>query len=141
MKIDTIIAMTKKSILIVDDVVEYVQSLGRALSLEYDIAKAFTLEEAKKNMNNSISLESSDGLSPKIVQDLLAKIREIRVKLVMTILLVEQNVGQALKVTDRAVVLINGEVNLSEGNPKELFTSVKLEKLFLGKAIEAEVNQ
>ena len=60
MKIDTIITMTKKRILIVDDVVEYVQSLGRALSLEYDIARAFTLEEAKKNMNNSISLALVD---------------------------------------------------------------------------------
>jgi len=60
MKIDTIIAMMKKQILIVDDVVEYVQSLGRALSLEYDIAKAFTLEDAKKNMNNSIALALVD---------------------------------------------------------------------------------
>jgi branched-chain amino acid transport system ATP-binding protein len=47
------------------------------------------------------------GLSPKIVQEVLAKIHEIRVKLGMSILLVEQNVGQALKVTDRGVVLIN----------------------------------
>lgn len=85
--------------------------------------------------------EPSAGLSPKIVQEVLAKIHEIRVKLGMSILLVEQNVGQALKVTDRFVVLINGEVNLSEGNPKKLFTSGKLEKLFLGKAIEAEVKQ
>ncbi len=52
--------MTKKRILIVDDVVEYVQSLGRALSLEYDIAKAFTLEEAQKNMNDSVSLALVD---------------------------------------------------------------------------------
>lgn len=52
--------MEKKRILIVDDVVEYVQSLGRALSLEYDIAKAFTLEDAKKNMNDAISLALVD---------------------------------------------------------------------------------
>lgn len=60
MKIDTIIAMIKKQILIIDDVVEYVQSLGRALSLDYDIAKAFTLEDAKKNMKDSISLALVD---------------------------------------------------------------------------------
>ncbi|NIM12408.1 MAG: response regulator [Candidatus Aminicenantes bacterium] len=46
----------KKRILIVDDVAEYVQSLGRALSMEYDIEKTFNLEDAKKAMDNSISL-------------------------------------------------------------------------------------
>jgi branched-chain amino acid transport system ATP-binding protein len=84
--------------------------------------------------------EPSAGLSPKIVQEVLAKIHEIRVKLGMSILLVEQNVGQALKVTDRAVVLINGEVALIEEDPKDLLTNRKLEKLFLVKQMEAEVN-
>ena len=85
--------------------------------------------------------EPSAGLSPKIVQEVLAKIHEIRVQLGMTILLVEQNVGQALKVTDRAVVLINGEVALTEENPKDLLSNLKLEKLFLGKQSETEVTQ
>jgi branched-chain amino acid transport system ATP-binding protein len=83
--------------------------------------------------------EPSAGLSPKIVQEVLAKIHEIRVQLGMAILLVEQNVGQALKVTDRAVVLINGEVALIEENPKEMLTGQKLEKFFLGKQVEKEV--
>lgn len=52
--------MIKKQVLIADDVVEYVQSLGRALSLEYEIAKAFSLEEAQKNINNAISLALVD---------------------------------------------------------------------------------
>jgi DNA-binding NtrC family response regulator len=52
--------MQKKRILIVDDVAEYVQSLGRALSLEYDIVKTFTLEQAKKAMDNTISLALVD---------------------------------------------------------------------------------
>lgn len=80
--------------------------------------------------------EPSAGLSPKIVQEVLAKIHEIRVQLGMTILLVEQNVGQALKVTDRAVVLINGEVALTEANPSDLLSNGKLGKLFLGKKNE-----
>jgi branched-chain amino acid transport system ATP-binding protein len=83
--------------------------------------------------------EPSAGLSPKIVQEVLAKIHEIRVQLGMTILLVEQNVGQALKVTDRAVVLINGGVTLNAESPKELLTNRKLEELFLGKQMKAEV--
>ena len=62
MKIDTIylIFMQKKRILILDDVAEYVQSLGRALSLEYDIVKTFTLEQAKKAMDSTISLALVD---------------------------------------------------------------------------------
>jgi DNA-binding NtrC family response regulator len=52
--------MQKKRILIVDDVAEYVQSLGRALSLEYDIVKTFTLEQAKKTMDNAVSLALVD---------------------------------------------------------------------------------
>jgi DNA-binding NtrC family response regulator len=52
--------MQKKRILIVDDVAEYVQSLGRALSLEYDIVKTFTLEQAKKAMDSTISLALVD---------------------------------------------------------------------------------
>ena len=85
--------------------------------------------------------EPSAGLSPKIVQEVLAKIHEIRVKLGMSILLVEQNVGQALKVTDRAVVLINGEVTLIEENPKEMLTNKKLETFFLGKNQEVKKNE
>ncbi len=84
--------------------------------------------------------EPSAGLSPKIVQEVLAKIHEVRVQLGMTILLVEQNVGQALKVTDRAVVLVNGDLALTESNPKDLLSSGKLENLFLGKPGEVEVN-
>lgn len=52
--------MQKRRILIVDDVAEYVQSLGRALSMEYDIVKTFTLEQAKKAMDNTISLALVD---------------------------------------------------------------------------------
>lgn len=85
--------------------------------------------------------EPSAGLSPKIVQEVLAKIHEIRVKLGMSILLVEQNVGQALKVTDRAVVLINGEVTLIEENPKKMLSNKKLETFFLGKNQEVKKNE
>lgn len=73
------------------------------------------------------------------MQEVLAKTHEISVKLGMSILLVELNVGQALKVTDRAVVLINGEVTLIGENPQEMLTGKKLAKFFLGKQVEEEV--
>ncbi len=84
--------------------------------------------------------EPSSGLSPKLVQEVLEKIDEIRVKLRMAILLVEQNVGEALKFTDRAVVLINGKVKLDQENPKGMLPREKIEMFFMGKEIKKEVK-
>ncbi len=47
-------------ILILDDIEEYVNSLSRALTGEYEVVKAFSLEEAKKKMDNSIRLALVD---------------------------------------------------------------------------------
>lgn len=49
-----------KKIIVVDDVVEYVDSLARALSLQYEVVKACSLEEAKKKMDFSIKLALVD---------------------------------------------------------------------------------
>jgi DNA-binding NtrC family response regulator len=49
-----------KNIMILDDVPEYVNSLSRALSGEYNIQTAFSLYEAKKAMDNSIKLVLAD---------------------------------------------------------------------------------
>jgi DNA-binding NtrC family response regulator len=47
-------------ILILDDVEEYLNSLARALSGEYEIVKAKSLEEAKTKMDSSIKLALVD---------------------------------------------------------------------------------
>jgi DNA-binding NtrC family response regulator len=49
-----------KKILIVDDLHEYVDSLSRALSGNYLIEQAYSLEEAKKKMNQSIKMALVD---------------------------------------------------------------------------------
>jgi DNA-binding NtrC family response regulator len=49
-----------KKILIVDDVPEYVSSLSRALSGEYEVVKALNLEEAKRDMDKTINLALVD---------------------------------------------------------------------------------
>ena len=49
-----------KKIIVVDDVAEYVDSLVRALSLQYDVIKAYSLQEAKKKMDSSIQLALVD---------------------------------------------------------------------------------
>ena len=49
-----------KKIIVVDDVAEYVDSLARALSLQYEVLKAYSLQEAKKKMDSSIQLALVD---------------------------------------------------------------------------------
>jgi len=53
--------------------------------------------------------EPSQGLAPKIVQDVMNTVRRMKAEGV-AVLLVEQNVGAALDVADRAVVLDHGTV-------------------------------
>jgi ABC-type branched-subunit amino acid transport system ATPase component len=45
---------------------------------------------------------------------------------------VEQNIGEALKASNRAVVLVNGEVVMDSDEPGELLKGKELENLFLG---------
>lgn len=57
--------------------------------------------------------EPSLGLAPLIVKQLFGIITEISRKEKITILLVEQNAFQALKIADRAHIMVNGEIALS----------------------------
>ena len=49
----------------------------------------------------------------------------------MTILLVEQNIHQALKIANRAYVIKNGEMVMS-GEGKELLDSPEVQKAYIG---------
>jgi branched-chain amino acid transport system ATP-binding protein len=74
--------------------------------------------------------EASAGLSPKLVEMVFAKIRDIRTAGV-TILLVEQNARAALGVADRAYVLVEGR-NRFAGAAAELAGDPSLGQLYLG---------
>ena len=74
--------------------------------------------------------EPSLGLAPIIVLEIMELIKNIR-KEGMTILLVEQNVRQSLKLADRAYVIENGRI-LMEGNGKELLNSNEVKRAYLG---------
>ncbi|MDF2653674.1 MAG: livF [Bacillota bacterium] len=74
--------------------------------------------------------EPSLGLAPIVVLEIMELIKNIR-KEGTTILLVEQNVRQSLKLADRAYVIENGKI-LMEGNGKELLNSSEVKKAYLG---------
>lgn len=74
--------------------------------------------------------EPSLGLAPKIIEAIFRIIQEIRSEGV-TILLVEQNANQALRIADRGYVLENGAV-LYEDNAKALLSDDRIRKAYLG---------
>ncbi len=74
--------------------------------------------------------EPSWGIAPILVEKIFAVIREIR-KDGVTILLVEQDVQEALDICDRAYVIQTGRV-AQEGTGQELLASETIQKSFLG---------
>jgi branched-chain amino acid transport system ATP-binding protein len=74
--------------------------------------------------------EPSLGLSPLLVEELFTLIRQLRDG-GLSVLLVEQNVGQSLEVVDRAYVLENGSIRFS-GVPSQLLGSDELRRAYLG---------
>jgi branched-chain amino acid transport system ATP-binding protein len=74
--------------------------------------------------------EPSLGLAPIVVDEIFNVIKKINQEGVM-ILLVEQNVGQALSLSSRGFVLEEGRVALS-GEGKDLLADSHIKKLYLG---------
>jgi branched-chain amino acid transport system ATP-binding protein len=80
--------------------------------------------------------EPSLGLAPKMVDEMFAALRRIN-REGTTILLVEQNVFQALNVADFAYVLGHGEM-IAEGAAWELRGNDLIKRVYLGEAIAEE---
>jgi branched-chain amino acid transport system ATP-binding protein len=74
--------------------------------------------------------EPSAGLAPVIVQQVFALIKRIRGE-GLTVLIVEQNVKQVLRVVDRAYVLESGSLRM-QGTSGELLQSPEIQKSFMG---------
>ena len=79
--------------------------------------------------------ELSLGLAPVVVEDLAQRLVEIRDKLGITILLVEQNATVALSIADRGYVLENGRVVL-DGDAARLKSHGDIQEFYLGGAGE-----
>ncbi len=74
--------------------------------------------------------EPSAGLAPVIVQRIFELVRVIREQ-GLTVLIVEQNVQQVLRVVDRAYVLEAGSIRMS-GAAEELAASDEIRRLYMG---------
>jgi branched-chain amino acid transport system ATP-binding protein len=74
--------------------------------------------------------EPSAGLAPVIVQQVFELVRRIR-ESGLTVLIVEQNVQQVLKVVDRAYLLEAGTIRMS-GTAAELSASDTIREAYLG---------
>lgn len=74
--------------------------------------------------------EPSLGLAPRLVEDVFRLIVKLHQQ-GTTILLVEQNVSQSLKVADRAYLVNMGRVEAS-GTPDELGKRVNVEQVYFG---------
>jgi branched-chain amino acid transport system ATP-binding protein len=74
--------------------------------------------------------EASAGLSPKLVETVFAKLKDIH-DAGVTLLLVEQNVRAALAIAERAYVMVDG-VNRHEGTAAELRKDPAIADLYLG---------
>jgi branched-chain amino acid transport system ATP-binding protein len=74
--------------------------------------------------------EPSAGLAPVIVQQVLKLVERIRAE-GYTVLIVEQNVQQVLRVADRAYLLEVGTIRLS-GRSEELLASDAIRRSYLG---------
>jgi branched-chain amino acid transport system ATP-binding protein len=74
--------------------------------------------------------EPSMGLAPKLIQQIFSIIKEIREQ-GTTILLVEQNAAQALKIADQAYILETGEV-VRTGSGQELAADDSVRAAYLG---------
>jgi branched-chain amino acid transport system ATP-binding protein len=74
--------------------------------------------------------EPSLGLAPTLVREIFRIVKELHAR-GLTVLLVEQNVHQALQVADVAFVLENGRVVMS-GTGLELISDPKVKEAYLG---------
>ncbi len=74
--------------------------------------------------------EPSLGLAPVLVDEVLDTVRQLKAE-GMTILLVEQNVREALDLADRGYILQSGRI-VGQGTGSELMASEQVKSAFLG---------
>ncbi len=75
--------------------------------------------------------EPTGNLAPKIAQQVLERIKEIRDEYGLAVALAEQNAKRALEIGDKAILLVSGQVSWS-GDADELLKQPELARMYLG---------
>ncbi len=75
--------------------------------------------------------EPSLGLAPRLVHQIFSVIRDLNKREGLTIFLVEQNAFHALRLADRAYVMVNGLITIS-GTGRELLERPEVRAAYLG---------
>jgi branched-chain amino acid transport system ATP-binding protein len=75
--------------------------------------------------------EPSLGLAPLVVRQIFGAIRQLNENTGLTVLLVEQNANQALRLAHRGYVLVNGRITM-EGGGRELLARPEIRDAYLG---------
>jgi branched-chain amino acid transport system ATP-binding protein len=83
--------------------------------------------------------EPSIGLSPQLVQEVFAILKELRAKGV-SILLIEQNARQALQISDYGLVLEQGQTRI-ESTAASILADERIAQLFLGGGLQQETEK
>ena len=76
--------------------------------------------------------EPSVGLAPILVSRVIAKIRELKEQRRLTILMAEQNFNQAIKIADRAYVMVHGQIEFEGKTAAELADNPMIKRYYLG---------
>jgi branched-chain amino acid transport system ATP-binding protein len=77
--------------------------------------------------------ELSLGLAPVVINDLMARLLQVKRELGITILLVEQSAAVALEVADYSYVLENGRIVL-DGDKARLLGHPDIQEFYLGQS-------
>jgi branched-chain amino acid transport system ATP-binding protein len=75
--------------------------------------------------------EPSVGLAPILVSRVIAKIKQLKEQKGLTVLMAEQNFNQAIKVADRAYVMVHGRIEF-EGHTAALADNPMIKRYYLG---------
>ena len=73
--------------------------------------------------------EPSIGLAPKLFHDFAGPLRALQQERKMSILIVEQNIREALKISDRVIVMKSGQL-IREGTPEAFSNNADLMELY-----------
>jgi branched-chain amino acid transport system ATP-binding protein len=76
--------------------------------------------------------EPSVGLAPILVTRVIAKIKELKEQKGLTVLMAEQNFNQAIKIADRAYVMVHGRIEFEGKNTAELEDNPMIKQYSLG---------